>query len=168
MQGVLIFWYMLLLLATCLGQALLTTPVSALPHPSRVAATMQTAAAAPAQPDRRVQAPAQVVPKKPASAKAAGRVSAIKLSPCDMMGDYDIPAQRFDETMQQIAHATGCGINTIGGNVSPVRDARLAAMPVRAVRGHMTLRQAFLMAIKGSAFEYVEEKDNILYVRLRK
>jgi len=149
---------MFLLLAACLGQSFLASPAPALLPPARVTTTSQMAATA----------PAQATPGKHSAAKSAKAVPAIKLTPCDKMGDYDIPAQRFDETMQQIAHATGCGINAIGANNSPAQSARLSAMPVGAVHGHLTVRQACLMAIKGSAFEYAGDKDNVLYVRLRK
>lgn len=161
------FLRMFFLLAACLGQSFLPSPTSTLPPLVRVATVEQTAATAP-QPGPRAQVLAQVAPKKHTAAQAFKAVPAIKLSPCDKLGDYDIPAQRFDETMQQIAHATGCGINAVDGNSSPATAARLSAMPVGAVRGHLTVRQACLMAIKGSAFEYVEEKDNVLYVRLHK
>jgi len=148
---------MFLLLAACLRQSFLTLPAPAL-LPARVATPTQTAATA----------PAQAAPKKHLTAKSSRAVPAIKLTPCNKVGDYDIPAQRFDETMQQIAHATGCGINAVGASSSPAQSARLSAMRVSAVRGHLTVRQACLMAIKGSAFEYAGEKDNVLYVRLRK
>jgi hypothetical protein len=149
---------MFLLLAACPGQYLLTSPAPVLLPPARVAAPTQTAATA----------PAQTAPKKHAPAKPSRTVPAIKLTPCDKLGDYDIPAHRCDETMQQIGHATGCGINAVGANSSPAQSARLSAARVSAVRGHLTVRQACLKGIKGSAFEYVGEKDDVLYVRLRK
>jgi len=156
--GLLTSLFMFLLLAACLGQSFLASPAPALRPPARVAILAQTAATA----------PAQAAPRKHPSAKLAKAVPAIKLTPCDKEGDYDIPAQRFDETMQQIAHATGCGINAVGASRSPAQSARLSAMRVGAVHGHLTVRQACLMAIKGSAFAYAGEKDNVLYVRLRK
>lgn len=88
------------------------------------------------------------------------------VGPCDAIGEYDIPVQRFDETMQQLAHATGCNIRFV--KEQQLGDAHLLSLPVAAVRGRMSLRQACLTALKGSAFELVREKDNTLYIKLRK
>ncbi|MEI7186554.1 hypothetical protein [Dickeya dianthicola] len=60
---------------------------------------------------------------------------------CDKVGSYDIRFDRFDETAQQIAHATGCGIIT---------DNSTAAVRPHPVVGTMTIRQAVQMAIVGT------------------
>ncbi|MBT1429690.1 hypothetical protein [Dickeya dianthicola] len=60
---------------------------------------------------------------------------------CDKVGSYDIRFDRFDETAQQIAHATGCGIIT---------DNSTAAVRPHPVVGTMTIRQAVQMAITGT------------------
>ncbi|MCA7000506.1 hypothetical protein [Dickeya solani] len=60
---------------------------------------------------------------------------------CDKIGTYNIRFDRFDETAQQIAHATGCGIIT---------DNSTAAVRPHPVVGTMTIRQAVQMAITGT------------------
>ncbi len=60
---------------------------------------------------------------------------------CDTIGDYNIRFDRFDETAQQIAHATGCGIIT---------DNSTSAVRPHPVVGIMTMRQAVQMAITGT------------------
>lgn len=90
---------------------------------------------------------------------------AIALTKCDVMGDYTIPAQRYDETMQQITHATRCGLNN--GHMNQSESDFLSAVVVSPVHGHVSVRDAMLMALKGSRFEVVREEKDTLYVRLR-
>ena len=56
--------------------------------------------------------------------------------------NYNIGAQRFDETAQAIAHASGCSIKT--------DLSKTGAVKVNSVKGRMTLLDAVRTAIKGT------------------
>ena len=71
---------------------------------------------------------------------------------------YDIPAGRFDETAQQLAHATGCFIET--------DLAKTGAVKVNAVKGKISIRDAVHMAIKGTALQVIEETADKIKVEL--
>lgn len=71
---------------------------------------------------------------------------------------YDIPAQRFDETAQQLAHASGCFIET--------DLSKTGAIQVNAVKGKMSIRDAVLMAIRNTELEMKEEISEILVIGL--
>ncbi|WP_270595161.1 MULTISPECIES: hypothetical protein [Butyricimonas] len=71
---------------------------------------------------------------------------------------YDIPAQRFDETAQALAHATGCFIETDLAKTGSVR--------VNAVKGKMSIRDAIRVAIKGTKLQITEEKPDRLKVEI--
>lgn len=62
---------------------------------------------------------------------------------------YDLPAARFDETAQRLAHATGCGIVYGDPSLSPVR--------VDAVRGRIGIRQANRRARGDTAIRIAQE-----------
>ncbi len=69
---------------------------------------------------------------------------------------YDIPAQRFDETMQTLAHASGCFIET---------DLSVTgSIPVNAIQGKMSIRDAILVAIEGTNLKITEETDDRIKV----
>ena len=53
---------------------------------------------------------------------------------CDKVMDFDIDFQRFDETAQQLAHGTGCMIET---DLKQTGDAR-----VKSIDGEMSIREA--------------------------
>lgn len=75
---------------------------------------------------------------------------------CDKKFDYDINFNRFDETAQQIAHATGCFIETdtsITGSVKP-----------NSVKGHFSPREAVVLAVKGTSLKIVKQEDNLIEV----
>ena len=127
---------------SCLGLALLAllagcdmAPSSA---PSQAAAT---------------PAPAPAPASAPASTAAHGK--------CDAMPDhdYDMPAARFDETAQQLAHATGCGI--------VYDDQSLSPLQVNAVKGRISIRQAIHQAIDGTALQVKQETANTITVGRR-
>ena len=69
---------------------------------------------------------------------------------------YDIPAQRFDETAQALAHATGCFIDL----------AKTGSVKVNAVKGKMSIRDAIRVAIKGTKLQITEEKPDRLKVEI--
>ena len=71
---------------------------------------------------------------------------------------YDIPAQRFDETAQALAHATGCFIET--------DLAKTGSVKVNAVKGKMSIRDAIRVAIKGTKLQITEEKPDRLKVEI--
>ncbi|WP_255423888.1 STN domain-containing protein [Xanthomonas sp. SI] len=73
--------------------------------------------------------------------------------------DYDMPAARFDETAQQLAHATGCGIVYDDQSLSPVQ--------VNAVKGRISIRQAIHQAIDGTAIRVKQETADTIAVGRR-
>jgi len=80
----------------------------------------------------------------------------IYLGKCDKQVTYNLPAQRFDETARAIAHATGCFIRY------PNRS--LVNVPVQAVRGRLTRRQALRVALRGTPLRIVRETPNLMEV----
>jgi len=80
---------------------------------------------------------------------------------CDAVPDhdYDMPAARFDETAQQLAHATGCGIVYDDPSLSPVQ--------VNAVKGRISIRQAIHQAIDGTALQVKQETADTIAVGRR-
>ncbi|MBB4126915.1 hypothetical protein GGR77_002205 [Xanthomonas translucens] len=89
----------------------------------------------------------------PASATAQGK--------CDTMPDhaYAMPASRFDETAQQLAHATGCAI--------VYDDSSLAPLQVNAVKGRISIRQAIHQALDGTALQVRQETADTITVGRR-
>lgn len=75
---------------------------------------------------------------------------------CDKKLNYDIDFDRFDETAQQIAHATGCGIETdlsVTGSVIP-----------NPVKGNLTPREAVTIAIKGTNLKISKQENDLIEV----
>ncbi|MDR6675510.1 hypothetical protein J2Y70_004146 [Xanthomonas translucens] len=72
---------------------------------------------------------------------------------------YDLPAARFDETAQQLAHATGCGI--------VYDDPSLSPLQVNAVKGRVSIRRAIHQAIDGSALQVTQESADTIAVTRR-
>ncbi|WP_369976819.1 STN domain-containing protein [Xanthomonas bundabergensis] len=101
---------------------------------------------APSQPAAAAPAPAVA----PAAATVQGK--------CDTVPDhaYDLPAARFDETAQQLAHATGCGI--------VYDDPSLSPLQVHAVKGRISIRQAIHQAIDGTAIQVKQETADTIAV----
>lgn len=77
---------------------------------------------------------------------------------CDAVPDhaYDLPAGRFDEVSQQLAHATGCMV--------VYRDPGLASLPVNAVKGQVSIRQALHQALDGTALRIAQENADAMTV----
>ncbi|MCD8539641.1 MAG: hypothetical protein LRY55_07620 [Leadbetterella sp.] len=71
---------------------------------------------------------------------------------------YTISAGRFDETAQQLAHASGCFIET--------DLAKTGAIKVNAVSGKMSIREAIQMAIKGTKLQITGETADKIKVEL--
>lgn len=94
------------------------------------------------------QHPAPIVPP--------ARVLRIQLGRCDQQVVYNLPAQRFDQTAQAIARATGCFIR--------YPDKSLVNVPVQPVRGRLTRRQALRVALRGTALRIVRETPNLMEV----
>jgi hypothetical protein len=94
----------------------------------------------------RMQQPA---PAKPAKVR-------IQLGRCDKQVLYNLPAQRFDQTAQAIARATGCYIR--------YPDKSLVNVPVQPVRGRLTRRQALRVALRGTPLRIVRETPNLMEV----
>lgn len=80
----------------------------------------------------------------------------IALGQCDKQVTYNLPAQRFDETARAIAHATGCFIR--------YPEKSLMKVPVQAVRGRLTRRQALRVALRGTSLRIVRETPNLMEV----
>ncbi|KMM76225.1 hypothetical protein ACP93_06800 [Xanthomonas sp. NCPPB 1128] len=92
----------------------------------------------------------------PESANSASAPAAT--GKCDAVPDhaYDLPAGRFDEVSQQLAHATGC--------VVVYRDPGLASLPVNAVKGQISIRQALHQALDGTALRIAQDDANAMTV----
>ncbi|MBB5941467.1 MULTISPECIES: STN domain-containing protein [Xanthomonas] len=77
---------------------------------------------------------------------------------CDAVPDhaYDLPAGRFDEVAQQLAHATGCMV--------VYRDPSLASLPVNAVKGQVSIRQALHQALDGTALRIAQDSADAMTV----
>ncbi|MDL5367456.1 STN domain-containing protein [Xanthomonas sp. NCPPB 2654] len=97
-------------------------------------------------------------PSHPAAAAPAPAATPGK---CDAMPDhaYDLPAARFDETAQQLAHATGCGI--------VYDDPSLSPLQVNAVKGRVSIRRAIHQAIDGTALQITQESADTIAVARR-
>jgi hypothetical protein len=80
----------------------------------------------------------------------------IQMGRCDMQVTYNLPAQRFDETAQAIAHATGCFIR--------YTDQSLVNIPVQPVRGRLTRRQALRVAMRNTPLHIIRETPNLMEV----
>jgi len=92
----------------------------------------------------------------PAPTVPPARVLRIQLGRCDQQVVYNLPAQRFDQTAQAIARATGCFIR--------YPDKSLVNVPVQPVRGRLTRRQALRVALRGTALRIVRETPNLMEV----
>lgn len=99
-------------------------------------------------------------PSQPAAAASASAPAATQ-GKCDATPDhdYDLPPARFDETAQQLAHATGCGI--VYG------DPSLSPLQVNAVKGRISIRQAIRQAIDGTALQVTQETPDTIAVGRR-
>ncbi|QNH18106.1 hypothetical protein HEP74_03278 [Xanthomonas sp. SS] len=97
----------------------------------------------------------------PAPAPASAPASTAAQGKCDAVPDhdYDMPAARFDETAQQLAHATGCGI--------VYDDQSLSPLQVNAVKGRISIRQAIHQAIDGTALQVKQETADTIAVGRR-
>lgn len=104
------------------------------------------AAAIPATYRTRAQHPVQPRPVK----------VRIQLGRCDQQVLYNLPAQRFDETAQAIARATGCFIR--------YPDRSLVNVPVQPVQGRLTRRQALRVALRGTPLRIVRETPSLMEV----
>jgi hypothetical protein len=71
---------------------------------------------------------------------------------------YDIPAQRFDETAQALAHASGCFIES--------DLEKTGSVQVNAINGKMSIRDALLTAIEGTNLKITEETNEKITVEL--
>lgn len=69
---------------------------------------------------------------------------------------YDIPSQRFDETMQALFHATGLFCNTDLSKTGSVK--------VNAVKGRMSVLEAVETAIKDTGLKIKEYNDTVITV----
>ncbi|UKE50201.1 STN domain-containing protein [Xanthomonas translucens] len=102
-------------------------------------------------------APSQAAVAAPAPATATAAAN----GKCDAMPDHDyaMAAARFDETAQQLAHATGCGI--------VYDDPSLSSLQVKAVKGRISIRQAIHQAIDGTAIQVKQETADRIIVGRR-
>lgn len=75
---------------------------------------------------------------------------------CDKKLDYNINFNRFDEVAQQIAHGTGCFIET---NTSVT-----GAIKPNPVQGNFTPREAVKLAIQGTSLKIAKQAPNLIKV----
>lgn len=75
---------------------------------------------------------------------------------CDVVQTYDIDFQRFDEAAQQIAHATGCFIQSNLG--------RTGAIKPQPVQGRYSPRQAIAKAIEGTGLKIITQQPDVITV----
>lgn len=75
---------------------------------------------------------------------------------CDKVAHYDIPARRFDETAQQLAHATGCFVET---DLTRAADVR-----VNGIDGTMSIREALGTAIRGTNLKIADREPGVIHV----
>ncbi|WP_369934050.1 STN domain-containing protein [Xanthomonas tesorieronis] len=96
-----------------------------------------------------------------APAPASTPASPVAQGKCDTVPDhaYAMPAARFDETAQQLAHATGC--------VIVYDDPSLAPLQVNAVKGRISIRQAIHQALDGTAIQVRQETADTIAVGRR-
>lgn len=99
-------------------------------------------------------APSLVCAQRPAPSRPVK--ARIQLGRCDQQVTYNLPAQRFDETAQAIARATGCFIR--------YTDRTLVNVPVQPVRGRLTRRQALRVALRNTPLRIVRETPNLMEV----
>ncbi|GHB27494.1 STN domain-containing protein [Salinicola rhizosphaerae] len=76
---------------------------------------------------------------------------------CDVLMNYDIAFDRFDETAQQVAHATGCFIHAELGEVGAIKP--------NPVKGRLTPRQALAAAIRGTPLHITEQNPDSITVK---
>lgn len=105
-------------------------------------------------------APSSAYPHADA-APAPASASATAQGKCDTVPDhaYAMPAARFDETAQQLAHATGC--------VIVYDDPSLAPLQVNAVKGRISIRQAIHQALDGTTLQVRQETADTITVGRR-
>ncbi|QSX34989.1 hypothetical protein JYB87_07160 [Shewanella avicenniae] len=75
---------------------------------------------------------------------------------CDFATDYQVAFTRLDETLQQIAHGSGCFIEA---------DLKqVGALTPNPVTGHMSAVQAVKMAVAGTGLTAQHSKLNTIQV----
>ncbi|GAB7260332.1 STN domain-containing protein [Dickeya ananatis] len=75
---------------------------------------------------------------------------------CDNVGTYNLYFNRFDETAQQLAHATGCVVITDTSKTGAIRP--------HPVVGTLTIRQAVQMAITGTTLRITHQDGDSITV----
>lgn len=76
---------------------------------------------------------------------------------CDKVANYDLNFDRVDETLQQLAHATGCFVKTDDLN-------KIGAQKPHPVKGEMSIRNAVKTALKGTSIHISEETPNVITI----
>ncbi|MCH1918931.1 hypothetical protein L9G15_05725 [Shewanella sp. A3A] len=75
---------------------------------------------------------------------------------CEKTANYQLELPRMDETLQQIAHGTGCFIEA--------DLTRIGAIKPKPVIGHYTIRAAIEIAIAGTGLEIEQTALNNIKV----
>ncbi|WP_130803815.1 hypothetical protein [Acinetobacter ihumii] len=75
---------------------------------------------------------------------------------CDQKLNYSIPSTRFDEAAQQIAHATGCFIES--------DLSKTAVIHTQPVQGQLSPREAIQDAIKGTSLKIIQQDKNRIVI----
>lgn len=81
----------------------------------------------------------------------------VDVAKCDQKLNYSIESNRFDETAQQIAHATGCFIQTDLTQTGAIR--------VQPIKGYMSPRQAIAQSIQDTPLKIVKNEPNQIVVK---
>lgn len=87
----------------------------------------------------------------------SGPTQPVSVGKCDIQSTYNISAARFDETAQQLAHGTGCFIET--------NPALTGAVKVKPVKGTMTIREAVHTATQGTSLTVTNNQPDSITVR---
>lgn len=79
---------------------------------------------------------------------------------CDALRDYEAPSQRFDERAQDLAHATGCFIET--------DLSETASVQVPAVKGNLSIREAIAKSLEGTSLTITRNEPDLIAVDVNK
>ncbi|WP_423821708.1 STN domain-containing protein [Salinisphaera sp. SPP-AMP-43] len=80
--------------------------------------------------------------------------SSPEISPCNRLRDFDLPAQRFDETAQALAHASSCFIKA--------DLADIGSTQVPAVSGHLSIAAALSRILAPTDLQVMQHGDTLI------
>lgn len=80
--------------------------------------------------------------------------SSPEISPCNRLGDVELPAQRFDETAQALAHGSGCFIKTDLADTGSIQ--------VAGVSGRLSIAAALSRALAPTRLQVTQNGDTLI------